>query len=219
MYVKLCATAPDEVMLVSMIVPSEQGPRFRILFRYCGEPNVGNQLLRSLRAPIKPQDDTIKMMSYLEAQTTEFPQPPKPSPYFATSVFLPELNEAAIAAITTATEDSPRRFRVMMWHLHGAVTRVPFGATAFPLREPGHELQLRGDWETPGEKETAVRWTKALRATLQPFSHGIYVNSLSEPTEELIRAAYGPNYGRLAEIKTKYDPTNVLGLNPNIKPA
>jgi hypothetical protein len=56
-------------------------------------------------------------------------------------------------------------------------------------------------------------------ATLQPFSHRIYVNSLSEPTEELIRAAYGPNYGRLAEIKKKYDPTNVLGLNPNIKPA
>jgi hypothetical protein len=163
MYLKFTATAPDEVMLVSMIVPSEQGPRFRILFRYCGEPNAGNQLLRSLRNPIKPQDDTIKVMSYLEAQATEFPQPPKPSPYFATSVFLPELNEAAIAAITTATQNAPRKFRVMMWHLHGAVTRVPFGDTAFPLRESGHELQLRGDWETPGEKATAVQWTTALR--------------------------------------------------------
>jgi hypothetical protein len=219
MYVKFCATAPDEIMLVSMIVPSQQGPRFRILFRYCGEPNVGNQLLKALREPIKPQEDTIKVMSYLESQATEFPQPPRPSPYFATSAFLPELNETVIAAITTAIEDSPRRFRVMIWHLHGYVTRVRFGDTAFPLRECGHELQLRGDWETPGERAGAVQWTKALRATLQPFSHGIYVNSLSEPTEELIKAAYGPNYGRLSEIKKKYDPTNVLGLNPNIKPA
>jgi hypothetical protein len=63
-----------------------------------------------------------------------------------------------------------------------------------------------------------VRWAKGLRAALQPFSHGMYVNHLSEPSDELIRAAYGLN-GRLAEIKKKYDPTNVLGLNPNIKPA
>jgi berberine-like enzyme len=219
MYLKFTATAPEEVMLVSMIVPSEHGPRFRILFRYCAEPHFGNPLLRPLREPIKPQDDTIKVMSYLEAQATEFPQPPKPSPYFATSVFLRELNEAAIAAITTATQNAPRKFRVMTWHLHGAVARVPFGDTAFPLRECGHELQLRGDWETPEAKASAVQWTRALRATLQPFSHQMYVNSLSEPTEELIRSAYGLNYRRLSEIKKKYDPTNVLALNPNIKPA
>jgi hypothetical protein len=47
----------------------------------------------------------------------------------------------------------------------------------------------------------------------------MYVNHLSEPSDKFIRAAYGPNYGRLAEIKKKYDPANVLVLNPNIKPA
>jgi hypothetical protein len=218
-YLKFSATAPDEIMLVAQIVPSQRGPRFRILFRYCGEPRVGNQLLRALREPIKPEDDTVKVMSYLEAQVTEFPQPAKPLPYFATSVFLPDLNEAAIASITTATQDAPRRFRVMMWHLHGAVTRVPFGDMAFPMRRSGHELQLRGDWESPAEKASAVQWTKDLRAALEPFSHGLNVNSLSEPSDELMRVAYGPNYDRLAEIKKKYDPTNVLGLNPNIKSA
>jgi hypothetical protein len=218
-YQQFTATAPDEIMVVATIVPSKQGPRFRILFRYCGEASVGNELLRFLREPIKPQDAAVKVMSYLEAQTTEFPQPPKPLPYFETSLFLPELNEAAIAAITTAIQDAPQRMRVMMWHLHGAVTRIPTGDMAFPLRESGHELQLRGDWETPEEETSARQWTSALRAALNPFSHGIYVNHLSEPSDKFIRAAYGPNYGRLAEIKKKYDPTNVLVLNPNIKPA
>jgi hypothetical protein len=107
----------------------------------------------------------------------------------------------------------------MMWHLHGAVTRVPFGDMAFPLRESGHELQLRGDWEKPEEQPIAKQWTSSLRAALNPFSHGIYVNHLSEPSDTFMRAAYGTNYGRLAEIKKKYDPANVLALNPNIKPA
>ena len=62
-------------------ITSKQGPRLTIRFRYCGEPSVGNQLLSSLREPIKPLNDTVKVLSYLEAQTTEFPQPPKPLPY------------------------------------------------------------------------------------------------------------------------------------------
>jgi FAD binding domain-containing protein/berberine-like enzyme len=218
-YQKFTAMAPDEIMLVAMILSSKQGPIFRIPFRYCGASSVGNQLLRSLREPIKPEEDTVRVMSYLEAQATEFPQPPKPLPYVETSLFLPELNEPVIAAITTAIRDAPQRMRVMMWHLHGAVTRVPIGEMAFPLRASGHALQLRGDWDMPGEEASARQWTKALRAVLDPFSRGMYVNHLSEPSDNYIRAAYGPNYGRLAEIKKKYDPTNVLELNPNIKPA
>ncbi len=218
-YQKFTATAPDEIMLVAMIVSSKQGPRFRIRFRYCGASSVGNQLLRSLREPIKPEVDTVQVMSYLEAQTTEFPQPPKPLPYFETSLFLPALNEPAIAAITTEIQDAPQGMRVMMWHMHGAVTRVPIRDMAFPLRESGHVLQLKGDWDTPGEEASVRQWTNALRAVLDPFSRGLYVNHLSEPSDNQIRAAYGPNYGRLAEIKKKYDPKNVLVLNPNIKPA
>jgi hypothetical protein len=218
-YQKFTATAPDEIMLVAMIVSSKQGPIFRIRFRYCGASSVGNQLLRSLREPIKPEENSVQMMSYLEAQATEFPQPPKPLPYFETSLFLPELHEPAIAAITTAIQDAPRRMRVMMWHMHGAVTRVPIADMAFPLRKSGHALQLRGDWDKLAEQASARQWTIALRAVLDPFSRGMYVNHLSEPSDNHIRAAYGPNYGRLAEIKKKYDPTNVLGLNPNIKPA
>jgi hypothetical protein len=118
-----------------------------------------------------------------------------------------------------ATQDATQRFRVMIGHLHGAVKRVPSGEMAFPLRESGHELEVTVDWGTPAEEATAVRWAKALCATLQPFSRGMYGNGLGEPNDELMKAAYGPNYARLARIKKRYDPTNVLGLDPSIKPA
>ena len=64
-----------------------------------------------------------------------------------------------------------------------------------------------------------MEWVKSLRDNLQPFAQGVYVNQLGETSEELVRAAYGPNYARLVEIKKKYDPKNVLRLNQNIKPA
>jgi berberine-like enzyme len=73
-------------------------------------------------------------------------------------------------------------------------------------------------WSAVGEKASAVQWVTALRDKLQPFAHGVYVNQLGETSEELVRAAYGPNYARLVDIKKKYDPKNVLRLNQNIKP-
>jgi hypothetical protein len=33
-----------------------------------------------------------------------------------------------------------------------------------------------------------------------------------------VRASYGPNYERLVALKRKFDPKNMLRLNPNINP-
>jgi FAD/FMN-containing dehydrogenase len=33
-----------------------------------------------------------------------------------------------------------------------------------------------------------------------------------------VRATYGPNFDRLAELKRKYDPDNLFRTNRNIRP-
>ena len=55
---------------------------------------------------------------------------------------------------------------------------------------------------------------------MKPFmAKGRYVNYRGddEATDQ-VAAAYGPNYARLSEIKSKYDPSNVFHLNQNIRP-
>jgi hypothetical protein len=49
---------------------------------------------------------------------------------------------------------------------------------------------------------------------------GTYVNFLTEEEAgDRIRAAYGANFARLAQLKSKWDPDNLFRANKNIAPA
>ena len=55
---------------------------------------------------------------------------------------------------------------------------------------------------------------------LEPYSGGNHLlNFQSEAGDEVVKAAFGDNYARLADVKRKYDPTNFFSLNQNIKAA
>lgn len=215
-FVKFLMGAPDELDAFAQLLPSERGPRLKIDTCYCGDPRMGNEVVRPLRA-LKPQVDGVKVMSYLEAQSAGgFLL--APVAHFQTNFFLPELSEAAIATIMTAMNNARGTCKVIVVPLRGAVSRVGLRDTAFALRQPGFEIDMAGTWSAPAEKADAVRWVHATRDSLQPFAHGVYVNQLGDTTDQLVRSGYGPNYARLVKIKKKYDPNNVLRLNQNIKP-
>jgi hypothetical protein len=208
--------APDEMGAFAQLLPSEEGPKLKIDVCYCGDPRMGNDLARPLRA-LKPRYDSVKVMPYLEAQAAGgFLQ--APVAHFQTDLFLWELSGTAIAAIMTAINNAPATCKMIIVALRGAVSRVATSDMAFALRHPGYEVDIAGVWSTPAEKAEVARWVEAARDNLQPFAHGVYVNQLGDTNEQLVREAYGPNYARLVEIKKKYDPHNVLRLNQNIEP-
>ena len=214
---RFLAGAPDEMDAFAQFLPSERGPRLRIDVCYCGDPRMANDLVRPLRA-LKPHDDSVRAMSYLEAQAAGgFLSAPVAE--FQTDLVLQELSGAAISALTTAVDNAPATCKLIIIPLRGAVSRVSLTDTAFALRQPGYEVDIAGVWDSPAEKVDAIRWVQATRDNLQPFAHGVYVNQLGDTSDQLVRAAYGPNYARLVEIKRKYDPNNVLRLNQNIKPG
>ena len=45
------------------------------------------------------------------------------------------------------------------------------------------------------------------------------MNFMMDEGQDRVRATYGANYDRLAEIKAIYDPTNLFRINQNIQPA
>jgi len=198
---------PDEI----------EGRRLKIDVCYCGDPGMANDVVRPLRA-LKPQDDSVGVRSYLEAQAAGgFLQ--APVAHFQTNLVLRELSGPAIAAITTAVSEAPARCKLIIVPLRGAASRVNLSDMAYALRQPGFEIDMAGVWSAPSEKAEVVRWVNAARDTLLPFAHGVYVNQLGDTSDQLVRTAYGPNCARLVEIKKTYDPHNVLRLNQNIEPT
>jgi FAD/FMN-containing dehydrogenase len=73
----------------------------------------------------------------------------------------------------------------------------------------------------PANTDRCIAWARETYAQMEPFfASGRYVNYLGddEPGDPTA-AAYGPNYRRLQDLKTKYDPSNFFHLNQNIRPS
>jgi FAD/FMN-containing dehydrogenase len=109
---------------------------------------------------------------------------------------------------------------ILFEHFHGAVTRVGPTDTAVPHREAGWNLLLPSVWMDPAATEANIRWTRETHAALAPhLGTGRWLNYLGDDqADDAVRAAYGPNYDRLRDVKRRYDPGNVFHLNHNIAP-
>lgn len=214
-FMRFLAEAPDELDAYAQLMPSEQGITLKIDVCYCGDPRIGIDVIRPLRG-LRPQNDSVKVQPYLEAQAAGgFLL--TPVAHFQTNVLLREFGGSVIEAITTALTHARATCKVIIVPLRGAISRVGVSDMAFAMRQPGFEIDIAGVWNSPTDKAEVVRWVESTRDTLQPFAHGVYVNQLGDTSEQLVRSAYGPNYARLVEIKKKYDPTNLLRLNQNIR--
>jgi hypothetical protein len=72
-------------------------------------------------------------------------------------------------------------------------------------------------WTSPEEDETRVAAVRRLWSALGDLlPSSFYVNNMTEDDQGRVKAAFGENYDRLVELKTRWDPTNFFRLNANI---
>jgi len=150
--------------------------------------------------------------------------------YYDASCVVPELSEGVIATLVEFTRKRHVNSdaSIIIFPLGGAIADAPTESTAFwgaGRPKDGFWIIIEGKWQ-PSAAEGAGRaavvgWVKALRAALSAFNVGDTAHTLDGNMEaELsgVAAIFGPNYERVKQVKTKYDPTNVFRCNRNIAP-
>ncbi len=110
---------------------------------------------------------------------------------------------------------------VLLEHFHGAVTRIGVTDAAVPHRTEGWNLLVPSVWMDPAATDENIAWTRETHKALAPhLDERRWLNYLDDDQgDDAVRAAYGPNYARLLEVKRRYDPENVFRHNHNIDPA
>ncbi|NGP75847.1 FAD-binding oxidoreductase [Balneolaceae bacterium YR4-1] len=104
--------------------------------------------------------------------------------------------------------------------IDGAVHDTETNQTAWAKRSSRWSQVIVGVDPDPDNAEEVTAWCKNYYDDIAPYADGgAYVNFMMEEGESRIKASYGNNYERLAEIKAKYDPDNFFHINQNIEPA
>ena len=212
---------PDELNTASALLTSPEGDKMvGIVVCYNGPIGDGERAIEPVRKFGPPVADQIRPMAYAELQGMLDEVVPPRRQYYEKAQFLSEISDQTIDILIDhfSKVTSPLSIPFLQ-QTGGAMQR---GDTAYGHRDALYNLILIASWEDPGESEIHVKWTRDLWEALQPHSTGgVYVNNIggeSQGDGDLVRAAYGASYPRLAEVKKKYDPTNLFRHNQNIKP-
>jgi FAD/FMN-containing dehydrogenase len=202
-------TAPDGTKVVAIAVC------------YSGPLAEGERLIAAVRQFGPPLADQIRPMAYTELQSMLDATSPPGQQYYFKAHFLREISDDAIDILIDHFTYVPSPLSMLFFQQTGGAMQR--GNTAYAHRDALYNLLLLAQWLDPGESERHVRWSRELWQTLRPYATGgVYVNDIGQEADEgadQVRAAYGTNYQRLAELKQKYDPTNLFRHNQNIKAA
>lgn len=189
---------------------------------YAGDAAEGMRVMQPLRELATPLLDLSQIEQFTDLQMSFDPFFPKGDLYYWKSMYVDNLSDAAIDIMLERAVARPSfRSDCLLWHLGGAISRIPPEDTAFGRRSAPYLFTAESTWSDPVENDANIAWARESLAAMQPYSHGgLYLNfpGLGEEREALVRAAYGQNYARLAELKGRYDPTNLFHMNLNIKP-
>lgn len=223
-YRDVTKSCSDELVVVCGLIhaPDGSGTKLAALaLCHAGSPEQAEKDLAPLRAYGEPVMTEVGPMPYPVVNTMFDPAYPRAALNYWKSSFLRSLDDALIDASVEAFASTPSPMTLIVFeHLHGAVARVGVMDTPVPHRE-GYSALITSVWTDPGATEENIAWTRAAFGAMRPFfADHRWLNYFSDDDQtDAVRAAYGPNYDRLVEVKRRYDPDNVFHLNHNIDPA
>ena len=102
-----------------------------------------------------------------------------------------------------------------IFHLGGAISRVPADSTAFGGRSSGHTFNFVGATLGPEGFDEQREWVRDSWRAIEPHQSGVYVNFLTDEGTDRIRTAYGAStYDRLQRAEAEVRPGQPVPPEP-----
>ena len=233
LYRDLTAVAPRDLTLAATMrlappapfVPEKWHgkPIVGMVVCHHGDPARAETDLAPLRGFGSPILDIVTRKPYVQQQAMLDATQPKGLCDYWKSEFLPGLPQGLLDAVAwrAGLIASPRS-QVVLFHIGGALNQLPADEGAVGNRDAQYVCGIASAWP-PGDGAAAEcqKWVRSSWEAVRPFSTGgNYVNfQTADEDESRTRAAYGPNFSRLAAVKAQYDPHNFFRVNRNVTPA
>ena len=228
-FVAEAEAAPDELSAIANVMvappmpflPAEAHGKPVIMALVCwsGEVEDGERALAPFRSLATPVADLVKPMPYAGIYGLFGDvEGPGPAQEVARSFFVDAVDADAGDAIVAHLDASTAPMAVAQFRvLGGAMARVPVAETAFAHRERRVMVALGAVYEDAAESPEHETWVTGFMEALQDGSPGVYVNFLGDEGDARVHEAYpGATWERLADVKRRYDPSNLFRLNQNI---
>ena len=230
-YREFIVSAPEEVNGFFAFLTVPPGPPFPeplhmkkmcgIVWCCTGSLEQANQILDPIRAYRTPAFEFFAPMPFPMLQSMFDGVYAPGLQWYWKADFVKELSDKAIDLHIKHGSQLPTMHSTMhLYPVNGAAHKYSNTETPWKYRDVTWSEVIVGVDPDPANRERIINWARDYWQALHPFgAGGAYVNFMMEEGADRIRATYGENYDRLAQIKAKYDPANFLNVNQNIPPA
>jgi FAD/FMN-containing dehydrogenase len=190
---------------------------------YSGDLDNIDEVLAPIRALGDPVVDLLQEQPYTQVQSYLDEGEPKGNHYYWKTEYVAELSNDLLMTMRNLFAECPiPEAQLGFLHLGGALNEHAEDDGAVGNRDTRFVFGVNGIWE-PDEPDADMfgEWIRYAWKRLRLFSTGrTYINfQTADEDEARVRATYGANFGRLAEVKKTYDPDNLFRVNRNIPPA
>ncbi|MGH9370443.1 MAG: FAD-binding oxidoreductase [Vicinamibacterales bacterium] len=229
MYRVLAAQAPPELTCVAALrlappapwlAPDVHGkPIVALFICYTGSLADGEKLTAPIKAFGTPVGDIVQKRPYVSQQALLDATQPKGRRYYWKSEYLRALEPGLFTqAIEHAGRIASPHSAILIFPLDGRVSQLPEDHSAAGNRDVVAVLNIASAWERAEDDASNLERARTAWRDMGQFSTGgTYVNFLTEEEgDDRTRAAYRTNYARLAELKARWDPSNLFRANKNI---
>jgi FAD/FMN-containing dehydrogenase len=229
-YREFIPNAPEELNGFFAFLTVPPGPPFPeelhlqkmcgVVWCWAGAPEEADRALAEARE-LQPVLDGIQPMPLSVLNSAFDALYPHGDQWYWRSDVVTEIPDEAVAEHVRFGEALPTWKSTMhLYPIDGAATRKGSDETAWTQRDGGWVQVMVGVDPEPENRDLVTDWCVSYWDALHAYSAGNgYVNMMMEEGEDRVRASYGSNYDRLAQVKAEYDPDNLFHVNQNIKPA